>query len=49
MSEEKFRQYILEICESAKKASRTVANLATNERNGILYKIADSIRSIGID
>ncbi len=44
MSEDKFHQYILEICESAKKASRIVANLSTNERNGILLKIAQNIR-----
>ncbi|MBN2040758.1 MAG: glutamate-5-semialdehyde dehydrogenase [Spirochaetes bacterium] len=36
--------YIEDICRTAKKSSRIVANLSTNERNGILLNIAKELR-----
>ena len=36
--------YILEICRKSKQASRTLANLTTNERNNALFSIASKLR-----
>jgi glutamate-5-semialdehyde dehydrogenase len=38
------REYIEDICSRARKASRTVALLSTNQRNGILRRMAERIR-----
>ncbi|MBN2401656.1 MAG: glutamate-5-semialdehyde dehydrogenase [Spirochaetes bacterium] len=44
MRDNDFSKYILDICTKSKKASRKLANLATNERNTVLYRIAAALR-----
>ncbi len=44
MKDTDFTNYIIDICQSSKAASRILANLSANIRNDVLFKIAVSIR-----
>jgi glutamate-5-semialdehyde dehydrogenase len=45
MTDNDFSKYILDVCQKSRRASRILANLATNERNTALFRIAASIRN----
>jgi glutamate-5-semialdehyde dehydrogenase len=44
MTDNNSTKYIFDVCQKSRKASRILANLTTNDKNSVLFRIASAIR-----